>query len=130
MWRAAGLFFAAALPQSILTTPVVYRNSSNGFENACIAFKDTLKLEATNVLNTAYVPANTTLTFPFPADSCPASLSMSANMCRVELRVNTSSESQVDMEAWLPDEFYGRLLGTGNGGLNGERYRKRPLVHC
>lgn len=40
-------------------------------------------------------------------------------MCRVEMVVMTSNNSQLLMEAWLPDVFYGRFLGIGNGGLNG-----------
>lgn len=39
--------------------------------------------------------------------------------CRVSLNVTTSSTSQIYMEAWLPGNYTGRFLSTGNGGLGG-----------
>lgn len=50
---------------------------------------------------------------------CQATAQVAADLCRVVLSVRTSNSSGLRMEAWLPDEFFGRLLGTGNGGLNG-----------
>jgi feruloyl esterase len=39
--------------------------------------------------------------------------------CQVALNVTTSGKSQFFMEAWLPSNYTGRFLSTGNGGLNG-----------
>ncbi|KAJ6526898.1 tannase and feruloyl esterase-domain-containing protein [Mycena vulgaris] len=39
--------------------------------------------------------------------------------CRVYFVINTTDTSVVHAEAWLPDTWYGRFLGLGNGGLNG-----------
>jgi hypothetical protein len=40
------------------------------------------------------------------------------DLCRVVVNVTTSATSTVRLEAWLPDEWNGRLLavGTGEGG--------------
>jgi len=43
----------------------------------------------------------------------------SAPLCRVQFRVNTSETSEIKAEAWLPDEWSGRFLALGNGGLGG-----------
>ncbi|EKG12473.1 Tannase/feruloyl esterase [Macrophomina phaseolina MS6] len=40
-------------------------------------------------------------------------------MCRVALRVPTTNQSEISMEAWLPSNWTGRFLSTGNGGTSG-----------
>lgn len=51
--------------------------------------------------------------------SCQSSAPVTASVCRVQFVVQTSSKSQVHAEAWLPDEWFGRFLGLGNGGVGG-----------
>lgn len=43
------------------------------------------------------------------------------NVCVVNVIYNTSASSATRVEAWLPDEdaWYGRIMGTGGGGLGG-----------
>ncbi|UJO25326.1 putative feruloyl esterase B-2 [Fulvia fulva] len=41
------------------------------------------------------------------------------DLCRVAMYVSTSSRSGITLEAWLPTNWTGRFLSTGNGGLNG-----------
>ncbi|KAJ7479847.1 hypothetical protein FB451DRAFT_1239987 [Mycena latifolia] len=47
------------------------------------------------------------------------STATTAPLCRVQFYTNTSKTSGIYGEAWLPDEWYGRFMGLGNGGLSG-----------
>lgn len=78
-------------------------------------------LAATTVTNVTHLTAGSTIltSAEVAAAECYTSAPVSADMCRVEMVVMTSNNSQLLMEAWLPDVFYGRFLGIGNGGLNG-----------
>ncbi|CZT04855.1 hypothetical protein WAI453_007630 [Rhynchosporium graminicola] len=45
---------------------------------------------------------------------------ISVNLCRVAIEVKTSERSSITLEAWLPgQEWTGRFLSTGNGGVSG-----------
>lgn len=59
-------------------------------------------------LNTTCAGLSGTMTIPVPV-----------GFCRLSLRIDTSNSSEVYMEAWLPDNWEGRTLMTGNGGLAG-----------
>ena len=41
------------------------------------------------------------------------------DICRIGMNVSTSNASNIFLEAWLPSEWSGRFLSTGNGGLAG-----------
>ena len=41
------------------------------------------------------------------------------DLCRLSLKVATSNDSSVAMEAWFPTNWTGRYLTTGNGGIAG-----------
>lgn len=76
-----------------------------------------LQLAPAKVLLSQFVEAGST---PNSDPTCmrPAQL-VSANMCRVALQVPTSNRSGFSMEAWLPEDWAGCFLSTGNGGLGG-----------
>jgi hypothetical protein len=42
-----------------------------------------------------------------------------ADLCRIALSIPTSNRSSITFEAWLPRNWTGRFLGTGNGGIDG-----------
>jgi feruloyl esterase len=90
------------------------------FESKCAALPKTLKLANTTVWFSQVVKAGTNLTFPDNDPSCtrPAQV-IPADICRVAMRVTTSNRSEISMEAWLPSNWTGRFLSTGNGGLSG-----------
>ncbi|TFK99541.1 tannase and feruloyl esterase [Pterulicium gracile] len=74
-------------------------------------FKDTTIISATRVAgNSSVQPWGVCGTDPVPA---------SVPLCRVQFSVKTSNVSEVKAEAWLPDEWHGRFLAIGNGGLGG-----------
>lgn len=75
-----------------------------------------LRLENTTIFGADHVPAGSNVTTP---GTCQSSAIVSSALCRVQAIVATTSTSSVHFEAWLPDEYFGRFLGLGNGGLNG-----------
>lgn len=110
---------AALISLSLLlfSTPVI---GSSTFRKKCLAFKPEQMVPGAtrNVLE--YVPANTTLTFPDNVAACNrGSQAVTANICRVALSIKTSDRSNITFEAWLPENWSGRFLATGNGGIDG-----------
>ncbi|KAJ7755290.1 tannase and feruloyl esterase [Mycena maculata] len=81
-----------------------------------MALKSSLNLENTTVLDIAYVAAGATVK---PHGTCVPKAHVSTPLCRVQFSTQTSATSAMRAEAWLPDEWYGRFLGLGNGGLGG-----------
>ncbi|KAJ7755306.1 tannase and feruloyl esterase [Mycena maculata] len=90
-------------------------NYAGGNYEKCLALKASLKLENTTVLDVAYVASGKVK----PQGTCITNAHVSAPLCRVQFSTQTSETSEVRAEAWLPDEWYGRFLGLGNGGLGG-----------
>ncbi|KAL9107490.1 MAG: hypothetical protein Q9227_007591 [Pyrenula ochraceoflavens] len=67
-----------------------------------------------------YVPAGTNLSFPYNDPSCATSNQLvSKDVCRVALSISTSNRSGITFEMWLPRNWTGRFLATGNGGIAG-----------
>ncbi|KAF7344213.1 Carboxylic ester hydrolase [Mycena venus] len=83
----------------------------------CLALQHTLHLENTTILNVTYLAAPTNVSTP---GTCQSTAQVSAApLCRVQFVINTTSTSAVHAEAWLPDTWFGRFLGLGNGELGG-----------
>jgi feruloyl esterase len=83
---------------------------------ACLALRSSLNLENTTIIDVSYVPASSKVT---TLGTCAKTAHVSVSLCRVQFFTNTTTTSVVHGEAWLPDEWYGRFLGLGNGGLGG-----------
>lgn len=90
------------------------------FESRCGLLSGSLNLTGTVASSSQFVAAGTTLEFPSSDPSCgrPAQ-TVSVDLCRVAMVISTSSQSSIKMEAWLPKDWSGRFLSTGNGGLGG-----------
>lgn len=94
--------------------------SQDEFQTKCAQFSDKINLPHVQVNFAEYVQGGTNLSLPDNAPSCGASYqTVSADLCRVAMAVNTSGSSQITLEAWFPREYTGRFLSTGNGGLSG-----------
>ncbi|PVH96131.1 ferulic acid esterase [Periconia macrospinosa] len=94
--------------------------------NDCAALASKIKLDFPFTVNFAqYVPSNTTIdpiaegTNITCATGTPPAQPIPVAFCRVNLRVETSESSEIYMETWLPDNWKGRTLTAGNGGLAG-----------
>ncbi|KAJ6590690.1 tannase and feruloyl esterase [Mycena vulgaris] len=86
----------------------------------CLALKSSFMLENTTILDTSYVTARSTVKPHGTAyGTCLPKAHVSVPLCRVQFSTATSTTSSIRAEAWLPDEWYGRFLGAGNGGLGG-----------
>lgn len=96
----------------------VVRNEN--FADKCASFANTLQLPNTVVWFTEHVAPGTNITFPDNHPTCgrPGQV-VQAELCRVAMFVTTSSASNLSFEAWLPSDWSGRFLSTGNGGVSG-----------
>ncbi|KAF8577162.1 tannase and feruloyl esterase [Ramaria rubella] len=84
--------------------------------NSCLALRDSLKLENTTILDVGRIKAGEQISTP---GSCRSTTTVTADACRVYAVVNTTAQSAVKFEMWLPDTWFGRFLAVGNGGLGG-----------
>ncbi|KAK6360951.1 Tannase and feruloyl esterase [Orbilia blumenaviensis] len=111
-WTASVFFsLAAAVPQQ------------GKFERRCNRLAQTFSPDSkTTVLLSEYLPAGANVTNPDNHPSCqskPFTITY-VDMCRLRLKVATSSTSGLEMEAWMPvDWSKKRYLVLGNGGLGG-----------
>ncbi|KAJ7622035.1 tannase and feruloyl esterase [Roridomyces roridus] len=106
---------------ALLSTPLLQLHGVSGQAldpaRRCLSLLGTAHLENTTILQVDYIPEAMNVSTP---GSCQSTAALtSAPLCRVQLVINTTSTSAVHAEAWLPDTWYGRFLGVGNGGLNG-----------
>lgn len=94
--------------------------ASATFEEKCLSFRPEKYVDGAtrNVLQ--YVTAGTTLEFPDNDATCSrASQAVSSNLCRIALSIKTTETSNITFEAWFPENWSGRFLATGNGGIDG-----------
>ncbi|KAF1926252.1 tannase and feruloyl esterase [Didymella exigua CBS 183.55] len=92
----------------------------NDFNSTCASLASRLEVENGIVYFSEFVAAGTNLSLPDNNATCvqPYML-VTADICRVSLHISTTDHSGFNMEAWLPSNWTGRYLSTGNGGLNG-----------
>lgn len=94
--------------------------ASTAFEQKCLSFRPEQYIDGAtrNVLQ--FVTAGTNLTFPDNDETCNrANQVVSADLCRIALSIKTSQTSNIVFEAWFPEDWSGRFLATGNGGIDG-----------
>ncbi|KAK8051846.1 feruloyl esterase B-2 [Apiospora rasikravindrae] len=119
--RVAGAVAAAAISANgqALTTPADLDDTEQ-FTKACQGFAQKVQISNSTFVTADFIPAGTTLQFPNVDPSCsrPSQL-VSVPLCRVQANITTSSTSGLHFEAWLPQNWTGRFLSTGNGGLGG-----------
>lgn len=95
-------------------------HAQNDFEKKCLAFTPEAYISNSTRQVLDYVPAGTTLMFPDNDPTCARpSQVVSVDLCRVALSIPTSNRSSITFEMWLPADWSGRFLGTGNGGIDG-----------
>ncbi|TAQ89205.1 Feruloyl esterase/Carboxylesterase [Chlorociboria aeruginascens] len=108
------------LATATLAPKVFAGYSAKPFISTCLAF-DPLQYVSNAVLNIQeFIPAGTTVSFPDNDPSCsrPSQI-VSVDICRIALEIKTSDRSSVIFENWLPSEWTGRFLTTGNSGIDG-----------
>lgn len=111
------LISLTSLSLALFLTPVT---GISAFEDKCLAFEPENFVPGATRTVLEYVSAGTTLLFPDNAASCNrGAQAVTANVCRIALSIETSSQSNITFEAWLPENWSGRFLATGNGGIDG-----------
>lgn len=94
--------------------------ATSDFETKCLSFTPEVHIRNSTRQVLEYVPAGVNLSFPYNDPTCTRpSQTVSADLCRVALDISTSQRSSVTFELWLPESWSGRILGTGNGGIDG-----------
>ena len=92
----------------------------DSFQDRCLSFTPEDHAYNSSRYVLAYVAAGTNLTLPDNDPTCsrPSQL-VPVDLCRVALSIPTSNRSSISFELWLPEEWSGRFLATGNGGIDG-----------
>jgi len=120
-------FFAylLAIPSLCCANEILYEKRDYIFSDpssACSQFGASITLENVTVNFANFVPAGTNLSFTqdYGLALCgyPNAL-VTSDMCRVAMYVVTSYRSGITLEAWLPINWTGRFLSTGNGVESG-----------
>lgn len=97
--------------------------SEEDFRSKCLKFEPrhgNAKIELIE-----HYPKGSRVALPYRHSTCGGpgnSAILSQDVCRVALRIDTSGRSGIHFEAWFPAMYSGRVLATGNGGLNGCKY--------
>lgn len=92
-------------------------------KSACSSIASTFTYPNVTINFSEHVTAGTNLTFdqstPELRTCGRSSQVVPVDLCRVAFYVATSNRSGITAEAWLPSNWTGRYMSTGNGGLNG-----------
>lgn len=108
---------ATLIPRLFFTTFAAYT-----FQSRCLSFAPESSSYNSSRTVLEYVAAGTNLSFPDNDPTCarPSQL-VTVDLCRVGLSIPTSNRSSISFELWLPENWSGRFLSTGNGGIDGCR---------
>lgn len=113
------LFTIGALAH-LIATGTALGHGRTEFSERCSSVTDKLHIPNSIISFAEYITAGTILQFPENDPTCTRpSQSVSVDLCRIGLNITTSSSSGLRMEAWLPQNWTGRFLSVGNGGLGG-----------
>lgn len=98
-----------------------YLNNGSQADAACQALGASLAIPDVTVQFSSYLPVGSNITLGgYGTDDCgESSQVVTADLCRLAMYVATSNRSGITLEAWLPTNWTGRFLSTGNGGVSG-----------
>ncbi|KAJ4416094.1 hypothetical protein N0V82_006938 [Gnomoniopsis sp. IMI 355080] len=92
----------------------------DNFQDQCSGFNPAdAGIANATVTNHAFIASGTNLSLTGNDVCGQTSQVIPVDLCRVSLQISTSDRSGVVAEVWLPQEWNGRILTTGNGGLAG-----------
>lgn len=99
-------------------------NTTDSFVTACNDLADTISsLDNVTASFTEYVASGGNISMTgIPSVCATTPQQVSADLCRVYMNVSTSDRSGIRLETWLPREFNGRFLSTGNNGMAGCKF--------
>jgi hypothetical protein len=115
----------------LLSLPSLFASTSaESFQDTCLKFQP--QIESATLERLEFIPSGTSASLPYRDASCGgpgSSPQVSQDICRVALYVKTSERSGIQFEAWLPQDWNGRFLATGNGGIGGCKVSKYIRLH-
>lgn len=115
--------FVSLLAHTATWAPAIALSSKRDFQGDCSALASQLKIPNATVWFSEALSAGATINVPELAQAgCASTQSVTKDICRVALYVASSDKSGTTMEAWLPKDWSGRFLSTGNGGLGGCKF--------
>ncbi|KAJ5649256.1 feruloyl esterase B-2 [Penicillium longicatenatum] len=96
-------------------------SAADHFKTACSALHQNINLPNVIVNFAEFVPAKSNVSLIDNPASCGAKYQTlyGGDICRVAMSITTSNQSGLTAEMWLPRDYTGRFLSTGNGGLAG-----------
>lgn len=107
----------------------VVADYNDSFVDACSQLPSLVDIDNLVVNFTQYVAANNSISWDgVPTVCANTPQQVSVDLCRVYMTVTTSERSGLRLEAWLPRDYNGRFLSTGNGGLGGCKYTGSAFV--
>ncbi len=117
MARNADLLAALTLCFHLVLTAV---HAKYNFRDRCSSFAPEAYVHNSSRHILDYVAAGTNLTLPDNDPTCSRpSQVVAVDLCRIDLSIPTSNRSSISFELWLPEDWSGRFLATGNGGIDG-----------
>jgi hypothetical protein len=130
----AYLLHGLGLSLSLLSCAVsaeLTKHNSDAFARRCNSFDPEEILANVTRHDVEYLVAGTVLSFPDAKPSCKRpSQAVPVALCRIALSIATSQNSSVRMETWMPEDWTGRVLTVGNGGLDGCQFALRIAASC
>ncbi len=85
--------------------------------DACAQLKD---LKLANVRITAADPVSADQSFAFPPSAFNAMAGPNPAVSKIAFcRVAATLDTEIEIELWMPQDWNGRFLGVGNGGMTG-----------
>ncbi|KAK6844648.1 tannase and feruloyl esterase [Apiospora arundinis] len=95
-------------------------SSNQSFEDKCLHFRPEDSVRNSTRTELQFVKAGSSITLSDNDPTCgQKSQAVAADVCRVALSIPTSNRSSITYEMWLPEDWSGRFLATGNGNLGG-----------
>ncbi|KAJ9156239.1 Carboxylic ester hydrolase [Pleurostoma richardsiae] len=114
------LNFRNALFSASALTSLLAAVTCQTFDQTCATIGESIAIPNATVWFSEYIAGGTNITFPDNDPSCTRpSQVVDVDICRIALQVDTSARSNISMEVWLPQNWTGRFLSTGNGGTGG-----------
>ncbi|KAI9149950.1 putative feruloyl esterase b protein [Paramyrothecium foliicola] len=112
--------FSRLLSLGALALSISPAYGKENFESNCASLGASLKIPGSQIYASEFLEAGTNLTLTRGDPTCGRSSQLvTTNLCRLGMTVATSKQSGIDLEVWLPEDWSGRFLSTGNGGLGG-----------
>jgi hypothetical protein len=109
---------AMALASSAMLLCIVANKTSHAA--SCESLASSLSFDHATVDAATSVPAGTFTPPTLPGATTPAApITGLPAFCRVQITSRPTSDSEIEIEVWLPDGWNGKYLQVGNGGFAG-----------